>query len=456
MEPTVVELFYADRKETLKILNTGGHYTAYLTNLKNPICPLMGSKIKLLKQLGKGVSGKVFEISFPSMGQRRYVVKKTINVEGLDLEELQLSRAIPLGEAITLLQKSYGIPPDAIYAFNGHAMDRVVDKIVLPAYMFDCYVIDPLVYNSVIDYRQLTINPGDGWVCMADPFVDYGIGVIASDFYFRGISINFLEVLTFALCPHTKRIDYTKVDQYTFSTKITSNFTDLLSTCLISTAKNQITSIDRMTALISIIIQITHAICVLQTQQIVHGDLHVGNVFIERVDETTTWNGKRLIEADYYEYRLNEQSIYVPGGGRCPFVVKIGDYGTACKYSKPMLLNKTVILDGYDQQKGAGPLMPNEFNRVYDFVYMANYLFTYIDDHPFAQKMMDWIYTLPDGTVLDRKKYAMPMWHRPIIKKLPILDHATPHAFLLLSDVVKPYRQPPPRGSKVIVLGNIL
>lgn len=76
----VVEIFFNGQRELLNIIDTGGDIIRHLTR-SNPICPLIGTKIRLEDQLGKGSYGTVFSIDFPGRGIKKYAAKRNdINV----------------------------------------------------------------------------------------------------------------------------------------------------------------------------------------------------------------------------------------------------------------------------------------------------------------------------------------------------------------------------------------
>jgi len=56
-----------------------------------------------------------------------------------------------------------------------------------------------------------------------------------------------------------------------------------------------------------------------------HHDLHPGNVFVKRIDDTMMWKGKKMIEATHFTYELDDGVVLTfPNNG---YIVKIGDFG---------------------------------------------------------------------------------------------------------------------------------
>src|SRR5665213_1944201 len=95
----IIDIFFKGRKETLKIYGANESIVKSLSDVVNPICPLLGTEIKFVEELGQGKGGIVFEITFPDQGSRRYVAKiaqipgKFFKIyhprSGLTLRELQ-------------------------------------------------------------------------------------------------------------------------------------------------------------------------------------------------------------------------------------------------------------------------------------------------------------------------------------------------------------------------------
>ena len=56
-----------------------------------------------------------------------------------------------------------------------------------------------------------------------------------------------------------------------------------------------------------------------------HHDLHPGNVFMKRIDDTMVWKGQKMCEATHFTYDLGEHGVLTfPNNG---YIVKIGDFG---------------------------------------------------------------------------------------------------------------------------------
>ena len=442
MEEEVVEIFYEQRKESLRILNTGGAFVAYLTNINTPICPLIGSTIKFGKKLGQGVAGIAFEIVVPGSSKKSYVAKQMVRVYGLELTKYLLD--VPTIEiaAAYLLQK-YGVPEKMTLSFN--KTTSPVKSVLLPSYILDCRVLEDMSTKNLITGKKIIYQPGEAMMCYDDTYSEYAIGLLMAENTFRGRSINFHEIFAFATCSPSN--DLSDLKQYIFSARIKTNLYELLSHCLWRNARNSvINKVDRIEAITSLLVQVLHAVAVMQESRIVHGDLHAQNVFIEQLTDDSMWNNTHLLSASHYEYRIGQTSIYVTGGKRCPLVAKIADYGTSCKYSPPRILNKEVIMNGYE--KNGIPLIVNVYHPAYDILFFLNAIEPLCKDVPIFNALEDLVYK--DGTI--EKSFDV-HYSRPVIKNLPRFDHVTA-AKLLTSPRLFPYLSQPLPGEKVVLLGS--
>jgi len=100
--------------------------------------------------------------------------------------------------------------------------------------------------------------------------------------------------------------------------------------------------------------------CYQRLYKISHNDLHDENIFVEYIDENTKYQDKRVIDADYFEYILDGQSYYLPP---IPFLIKLADFGLACKYQEPWICPQDIVDDGMEGT------IPNWFSPIYDAAY---------------------------------------------------------------------------------------
>jgi serine/threonine protein kinase len=117
-------------------------------------------------------------------------------------------------------------------------------------------------------------------------------------------------------------------------------------------------------------VQILFAVCVLNMFEISHNDLHVENMFLQKACNVE-YNGKKLSECTHYRYILKDGTfITIPA---TKYIIKIGDFGHACKFSPPEIYNNYVMEDGLEFE------LPTWYDVRYDMAQMIANLY---DDKP--------------------------------------------------------------------------
>lgn len=396
---TIVDLFFNDKKDTIKIINNGGDLFTHLTE-KKTFCPLIGSKIELGKMLGKGVYGKVFEISFPGKGKRKYAVK--------------------------------------VSAMSNIPCSKKTE------------------YKR-LDDKGKTVIPKGSSICEME-YSEYGISLLTGELFRDGTCINFLDVFAFSACMSADKIPR----QYTFMEQINSSLRKKIG-CIMELTRGakpfkNLALKQRETLTNSVLIQILFTLAVLSRKyQIVHGDLHDDNVFLV-YDPDLEWEGERIGDYDYYEYKIDGTSIYIPA---IPLIVKIGDWGLAVKYSAPMIGNITTMENGFDQYDHNGSWLPNFFTPAYDTTFIVSIFKTQNPSNEFVRQIAAWVCGLKKGSKKSQLDKAMENimagTGRPKIEELDggKLGHVSPDAILLNKELMDGYTVRPPKGSKILVIGKI-
>ena len=394
----IIKLFFDEREETLGIINSGGDLLKYMTGNKT-FCPLVGTKIILAKVLGTGAYGKVFEIDFPGRGKKKYAVKKS-----------------------------------------------------------EVYEIEPCSKKSY--YKRLDGNgnteiPKGSSICeMA--YSEYAISLLLGELVRGGTCINFMDVFAFSMCKNPFSLS-----QYTFMEQIDGSLRHKIG-CIMEKPRGdkslgKITLADRHKLTNSIFIQTLFALAVIDRKyQIVHGDLHDDNIFLVH-DPDLEWKGERIGNYDYYEYRIDGVSIYIPG---VPLIVKLGDFGLAVKYSAPMIGNITTMEIGFDQDDGDGPWLPNFYTPAYDTTFVTYIFRERNPSNEFIKQIAAWVCNLKsrysNAKLDDEMNGLFAKTGRPDIKKLEkSMKHVSPGAILLEPELMRQYLTPPPKGSKILLIGEL-
>lgn len=364
MTPEVLKLFYNNKKEALDIINTGGDILKHLVNVKNPICPLTNTTIELGEMLGEGHQGMVFQIKFPGSernGVSQYVAKimdikpderYEIPMTGMMSEPHNIERVkLRIEERLEELN----IPLSTFLEYNGvtnRQWKGLFKGIIyrIPVFMSGCSAKYPYACDSA--------------------YSEYLLAIITGNFVNTGVCINFVDTFAFATCKGPN-----VVKQYMFMEQEDGIFFHYY---------NEIFKKEGMRGVESFFIQVLFALAVCEKHQIVHNDLHQDNIFVKLADGFQ-WDGEPFFgtDYDYYHYRLGERDIYITSS---KYIAKLGDWGYGCKYSKPVICNRTVI-EGNDQMD-----RPSEYNSLYDLVFMAQMFAEVFPESSFIERVTRYIH----------------------------------------------------------------
>lgn len=445
---SVIELFFNGRKELVEIINTGGDVVKYLTGT-SPICPLIGSEIKLVEKLGKGAYGAVFSIEFPNRGEKLYAVKKNIlKIFSLNFfpNETYLatfnSARYPFG---------FKIKSSDFFRYNGIADPATSKPLDTEMLFYPDVLIDTCKTTRIFkrtDGKGKISVPPKSLVCkstITEPIISLMVGEFARD----ESSINFIDTFYFATC----KPEF----QYTFMERVDTTLEK------IRTQKSVYGKPPEEKEIISIYLQVVHALSVLQNRYaIVHGDLHTDNVFIEKVTPNTKWRGQLLDDIDTLEFELDgHDSIYIPSK-ESTYLAKLGDWGMAVKYptedNNIVIGNENIFEDGYDQEDGLGPLMPNFYSQVYDVAYFTAKVHAALPGNNFVKRIVMWMLGYDPDRPTDAESAAKfknlfrpESGYRPKINDELLTDdlsHVTPTAILTNANLMGSYLKNP--GGKVL------
>jgi serine/threonine protein kinase len=445
-----VKIIFEGREEVLNVINSGGNIVELLGLPKENKCALIGAEIKLGKQLGKGIQGEVFLIEFPGMGEKLYVVKKS-----------ELTLSVISGSYDNILQqlKDENLTLEEILRWQPSNIYRKMDSymsVIIPPKM--CRTTEDIEYTSIprIKGSQKIKIPKGSYLCDNESFSEFCISVYTGTLYRKSVCINFFNIYSMFTCLESRGTNFAEYKQYTFMDKIDGELAKFAS-CL--SLEKYLTFDGHSEDMINgVYIQTLFAIAIYQSEfMISHNDLHTGNVFVEFVTDKTEFKGKKLIKADYYHYKIGESNIYFPA---IPVIVKIGDYGKSVKYTKPMIGDKYVFENGYDQGDGGGPWMPNKFIPSYDSLYFTSYYIHHFKGHvsnlgsliPKCVKYMCNRIKLSDNIYDDliKQKFITYSNARPILENLMGVKSAND----VLKKIIAPLYTKPSKG-KIITLGSI-
>lgn len=442
-------------KNVIPVLNTHGAAIALLSK-QSEICPLISNGDIKMRFFASGRNGSVAEVTFEGMGTKKYVVKAAKILK----EALVLKADYNMQALAKWLYENYGIIPRTFIELNGGDVNRVFragQSVIFPSFATECKLLSPLRVYSTINPSQIVQYPTNSYLCGNNAYSEYIISLLAGEIYRSGASINFLDTFNFATCAEypppapvlsafkklaskrgTQLESYDKIGaQYTFMEKIDGTLNSILQ------------AIDPL-YIPGLVIQLLHAIATYQEQhRIVHGDLHMENVFFVKIEKDTTFQGNLLSAADYFSYAIGDTTLYLPAE-TTPYIIKIGDWGLSVKYTDPIVGDLHTIRTGYDEMNGNGPILPNTYNPLYDMMYS---LWTFNRENPNAFILQIFQYLTTDYS----KTYKFfNNRYRPILRYLvtPPLAGKSPKTVLKEPSIMSPFLVKPASDKVVIELGR--
>jgi hypothetical protein len=452
----VIEIFFNGKKELLEILNTGGDIVNHVLQ-QNKICPLLRKEISLTEKLGKGNFGTVFLIDFPGKGPKMYAAKRNkVEVEAAYFRTTK-SYETTFNEMVKsrkILQPNFSIDKTQFFKFN-----KIDDPNLNPpkdiTLYYPTFLVNPCQKNKKFkrtDGNGETIVPPGSLICQ-NSITEIILSLMAAEL--SKDSINFIDTFYFATCTSNSY----NVRQYTFMEKIDTSFEKLIGKKAGLDPKPPVYGkAPTEKEVISIYLQTVHALLVLQNRfSIVHGDLHLDNVFIEKLKDSTESQGSLVKNSDFLEFKILEgSSLYIPTIDT-PYLAKIGDWGLSVKYPTKehnvTIGDETVFEDGYDQKGGEGPWLPNFYSKAYDVAYFTARLHYTIPGNVFIRRIIMWILgfdpdTPPDENTLQKflKVFMKSTGYRPNIKEgvlTSVLSHVSPLSILTNTSLMGEYLRTP-------------
>jgi len=380
---------------TIKILICGKNYVLNAYELRLPIfkamekqtiiCPEFGKTIKSKKILGKGVFGSValVDIDGEEYAVKKIFVDEEVNKKCLTTEPYTSSRyELEIKDNDDFWEEEY----------------HIIHDEVIPA---GSYICEEAIYSEFL----LSILVSKFTESKKVPFC-----------------VNFLKTFGFSSCIGRKGRDKGQHINYIFMEKADDS--------LYSFRKE----LDR-DDIISIVIQVIFAItCYQEIYSISHNDLHASNIFLKVIEE-----GSEYYPYTHFHYKLHGQDIIFPRGR---FLVKIGDFGIAVKWSAPIIGFRRVLADRDDRN----PIdyVPNWYSRAYDILYSMNSISIVLGKRaatPFVKKIIEYM--------VGKRKHK----ERPDFKELKHYKKINSTKVLLECPVLDPYRKN--KYSKKIKIGEL-
>lgn len=240
----------------------------------------------------------------------------------------------------------------------------------------------------------------DAFVCDSseNPHVEYALSRFVRTFP----SINFVNTFGYAPCDFSsnyKKGDMEKSGEfaYIFMDKCDGSLFSLIQ-------KSDVTDEDKDI----LAIQLLHAICIMHSDEnkFNHNDLHLGNVFYKKVDSDFFGDTQHL------EFSLPKMDTILVPVHKIKYIVKIGDFGLAAKYSSPYIINTGIKDQSW---------VLNYFNKYYDlFLPFLSWMDTGSKTTPMIGKILSYILEVPiledDEDDFERKIKAWWQYMKPLHK----------------------------------------
>jgi len=398
-----------DSKDIIALFNSGGNVIKTLKQ-ESEVCPLIGSRLKIISTLGRGAYGKVFKLKDEENGYE-YALKTMLNSGTTNLPELKCEMNLD-----KYMCDNEVVPELLIGLING----ELVSKGKCPFY---------------VDVFQFA-------TCHQPKLTYY----------------TFMEIISTTL----RSFIYGKK----YKDKYGHENYDMNGEILKYSVKQTPLIID------SIVLQIIIAIANYQERfWISHNDLHLENIFLLKIPNGYKYNGRDISKVDYFEYTYKKRKIYIPNVG---LLVKLGDWGMSCKFSVRQIYNNPVMkgLVDYSAQYMNGKVgylyMPNYYFPEYDLAFSLRDLYSelkYVLGRNFndlAGTFINILYVLTNSSNLEQYfgKYYASESGRPFsddVLKEPLKGFKTANQFLSsnsLDRVIPQYLNIPANASYANI-GNL-
>lgn len=305
IEPVPIHI--KGKNHMLNLISSGKKVINYFVKQGKTECPLLEADVEVIDILGKGADGTAIRVKSKKWGTKNIVLKTF--VEG----------------------------PEE-YCLESEPMYKEDFDFTVPAGSYSCQdsfgaeLIMSGITNSFLDQSANFLAYFDFFLCREDYEKFGGSGEVSKRGDENEFSMYFLMELA-------------STDLYHLNRKCNKTITEEMSH--------------------NLLFQTLHAVTVFQKLKINHNDLHEGNIFIQKIEADTRHNGQKLIDADYFHYRLGKTDYYLP---YIPVLVKIADWGRAMKWSEPYVLNEdihSIIPHKYVPESDSYMVM-NAFTRLFD------------------------------------------------------------------------------------------
>ena len=386
MKESLMRKFYQQRERLLKYKNVG---MEPIILLDDHLCKdLKDETIRVIYEIGKGAYGRVFSVTLDGESKEFALKQMTPGVEEREFEFKKSQ--VRYSDVSNYLREHHYVPPKIFYTINNIVNpDETVEgipvqkgryeyKFNVPKKMMECPNVKTITHPVT---EEIIPVPYGSWICYGiDVFAEFYFAQVLSQEYTSGKCINFLQTYGYSQC-----IDGDSLSFYILMEMIDEPFDNILDVAFDEnnekTNEYVIRPIDdqpefwtlKYETVNPLIFQVAFALSVMQEKyNIVHCDLHPGNVFLSKIDQGTVFNKQNLDDADYYHYQYKGVDYYFPRE-MFPYIVKIGDFGLSKQFLPDKFIVNKLHIDNNDQYIGEGgdPLAqrPSWMTKSYDILF---------------------------------------------------------------------------------------
>jgi serine/threonine protein kinase len=391
-ESEEAKILFEGRNDVLTIINTGGEIGDFFYDRERGTtkCPIVNSKIKQGKVIGKGANGVVYLISFGK--ESIEYVMKDMRVPLFIFTYIRFTRS-PEPMSVHQIWKSFfsEFPENTFVMMNGNNPSKMInpgDMYISMEYEYSYdkwmnVLEEDLVINkfTVDDARKRIpmegfrfVFPAGTYACIDSAHSEYIISLLCADFYRNGLCINFLDVFGFSMCKKVNMVGLTgrstssmpkiQLRECAFFEKMKGNLHDLKP--LIDQLANEYPDV-AMKLVDSMFVQILFAIAFYQHHLgLQHNDLHLENIMYQS-PSLERYQGLFFPEITHMHYRVNGLDIILPFEAHWGVVIKIVDFGLAAKFTTPFVCPYDIM----DTSSTFYFTIPSWKDDAYDLLYMT-------------------------------------------------------------------------------------
>lgn len=210
------------------------------------------------------------------------------------------------------------------------------------------------------------------------------------------------------------------------------------------------------------IIQVLHAIYTYQKHyKLQHNDLTHRNILVRTIDQTSTFRGQTLQDADYFRYVVDtidegpyateQVELYIPNKG---YVLCISDFGISSTWKNTIITEEYSYAEGCLRSDGkAGRCLPKGYSPTYDLLcFLDNAV--HFGELELCAKFLRSMGTFHQDPKYFRQSPDEDQRGRPKLSQLKNLPHCNAMHLLSNAALLKKYRKNPPPSAKIVTLGD--